>query len=177
MSKKRSKNQDNDKYIALSSCGKKYEVKNVFEEDVTINRKDVKLRIKSSNGLNFIVFKNKKFQVDIIERDQNKYEIAVNGVCYPFTIESPFSYKRKKFLQKSKKESKIEQVIAPMPGKIIEVLVENNAEINKGESVIILEAMKMQNEITSPVTGTIKSIYVKKDENVMKDDLILEIEK
>lgn len=176
MSIKRSKKAA-DKYIALSSCGKKYEVKNVFEEEVTINHKDAKMRIKSANGLNFIIYKNKKFQVDVIERDQNKYEISVNGVTYPFTIESPFSYKRKKFLQKSKKETKVEKIIAPMPGKIIDVLVENNAEVNKGESIIILEAMKMQNEIVAHVSGTIRNIVVKKDENVMKDDLILEIEK
>ena len=75
------------------------------------------------------------------------------------------------------KRGKIEQesVRAPMPGKIIDVLVREGSTVLRGESLLILEAMKMQNEIQSPVNGTIRSISVKAGANVMKDDVLVEI--
>jgi pyruvate carboxylase subunit B len=64
-----------------------------------------------------------------------------------------------------------------MPGKIIDILVEEGSEVKEGEPIIILEAMKMQNEIASHVTGVVKSITVKKNDSVMKDDVMIEIQK
>ena len=93
------------------------------------------------------------------------------------SIESPFSYERRKFLNKNKKESKIEMIHAPMPGKIIEFLVEENQIIKEGEPLLILEAMKMQNEITSNIQGKINKINFHPDDTVMKDDILIEVEK
>jgi biotin carboxyl carrier protein len=64
-----------------------------------------------------------------------------------------------------------------MPGKILDVLVEENTEIKKGEAVIILEAMKMQNEICSNVSGKIKKIYIRQNDSVVKDELMIEVDK
>lgn len=171
------KKSKDDRYIALSQSGNKFDIRHILSDEIKINSKRHEIKLKEQNGLHFLVLKNKKYLVDIVEKDQNKYEILVNGVSYSFTVESPFSFKRKKYLAKSKKDSKVESITAPMPGKIVEVLVENNSSINKGEPIIILEAMKMQNEIVSHVAGTIKTVHVKANENVMKDDLILEVEK
>jgi biotin carboxyl carrier protein len=57
-----------------------------------------------------------------------------------------------------------------MPGKIIDVLAREGAPIQRGEPIVILEAMKMQNEILSPVNGTVTKISVKPNSNVMKDE-------
>ena len=62
-----------------------------------------------------------------------------------------------------------------MPGKIIDVLVREGSTVLRGEPVVILEAMKMQNEIMSPVNGTIVKVTAKPNTNVMKDDLLVEI--
>lgn len=62
-----------------------------------------------------------------------------------------------------------------MPGKIIEVLVREGSDVQRGEAVLILEAMKMQNEIHSPVEGVITAVNVKPNFNVMKDDVMIEI--
>ena len=64
-----------------------------------------------------------------------------------------------------------------MPGKILEILVEENTLLKQGEAVIILEAMKMQNEILSHVNGRVKKINFKTNYSVMKDDVMIEIEK
>jgi biotin carboxyl carrier protein len=62
-----------------------------------------------------------------------------------------------------------------MPGKIIDVLVREGSQVLRGESVVILEAMKMQNEILSPVNGQIIKVSAKPNTNVMKDDVLVEI--
>jgi biotin carboxyl carrier protein len=100
----------------------------------------------------------------------------INGVSYNFSIETPISYKRKKYLEKTKSKSRMELVGAPMPGKIVDILIEVGSKIKEGESLMILEAMKMQNEISSPVTGTIKNIFIREGDIVNKEDVLVEIE-
>jgi biotin carboxyl carrier protein len=115
--------------------------------------------------------------LEIIEKKQNKYTVMLNGVWHTFTVETPFSAKRKKFLKSQEGESASLNIDAPMPGKIIEILTEEGAEVIAGEPVLILEAMKMQNEISSPIDGIVKKIAIRQNDSVMKDDLLIEIEK
>ena len=82
---------------------------------------------------------------------------------------------RMKVLSKQKGKAEKEYIKAPMPGKIIDVLVREGNQVLRGESVVILEAMKMQNEILSPVNGHIIKISAKPNTNVMKDDILVEI--
>jgi biotin carboxyl carrier protein len=62
-----------------------------------------------------------------------------------------------------------------MPGKIIDILVREGSNVLRGEPIVILEAMKMQNEIQSPVNGKITRISAKVNSNVMKEDVLVEI--
>jgi glutaconyl-CoA/methylmalonyl-CoA decarboxylase subunit gamma len=80
-----------------------------------------------------------------------------------------------KVLNSKKDKVESEFIRSPMPGKIIDVLVREGSSVLRGEPVVILEAMKMQNEIISPVNGTIVKVSAKPNTNVMKDDLLVEI--
>ena len=137
---------------------------------------DIKLH-EDPDGFTYIVWKNKKYMLDIIEKNQNRYTIMVNGVWHSFTVETPISLKRRRYLEKKGDSSSSVVIEAPMPGKIIDILVEEGSEIKEGEPIIILEAMKMQNEISSHVSGIVKSVEVKKNDSVMKDDVLIEIQK
>ena len=101
----------------------------------------------------------------------------INGVWHSFSVETPISLKRKRFLEQQGDSSSSVAIEAPMPGKIIDIMVEEGAEVKEGEPILILEAMKMQNEITSHVSGCVKSIEVKRNDSVMKDDVLIEIDK
>ena len=173
-----SNNKKNPMYIAMSSTGSKFEVQLKEDGDVKINRKkaDVKI-IENDAGFTYIQFKNKKYPIEILEKTQNKYHVLINGVSYFFSVETPFSYIRRKHLDKIKSESKKEFILAPMPGKIVDILVEENATVKEGDSLVILEAMKMQNEIVSHTSGKIKLIKIKAEDTVMKDEVLVEIEK
>ncbi len=166
------------KLIALSSSKKQFEFTNPQEKIIKYKGEKVKIKLSEDpNGFSYIVWKNRKYMLDIIEKNQNRYTVMVNGVWHTFTVESPFSLKRKKMLEKQEGESTSESIIAPMPGKIIDVFVEEGAEINTGEPLLILEAMKMQNEITCPIDGIIRKISIKKNDSVMKDDLLIDIDR
>ena len=168
-----------EKFIACSiPDNRKFEVLNPLDDKVKVKGKKLDLQIvEDPEGFSYIIYKKKKYLVEILEKNQNSYTVMINGVWYSFSIESPFSYKRKKALSKNGSSSRIETIAAPMPGKILDVMVEENSEIKQGEPLIILEAMKMQNEIVSHVSGKIKKINIKQNDSVMKDDVMVEIEK
>lgn len=166
------------KYIVLSNRGKKYEFNFKADNEVIYKRKSLDVKIETANdNFTYVLYKNKKYPIEIISNSQNSYEVLINNVSYSFTVETPISYKRKKTLKKNLPAQKSESVEAPMPGKIVDVLVENEAPINEGDPILILEAMKMQNEIFSHISGKITSINVKAGDTVNKDDVLVEIEK
>jgi biotin carboxyl carrier protein len=174
----KSKRKTEPEYIAVTPASKKYAIRNPFSEELKINghKQDIKI-FEDEEGFTFIEYKNKKYLAEIIEKNQNKYTVLLNGLSYTFTIESPISYRRRKYLEKFKQTNKLEIVTAPMPGKVLELLVEENTNVKEGEAIIILEAMKMQNEIIAVVAGKVRSIHVKAGDSVAKDEVLMEIEK
>ena len=166
------------KLIALSTANKEYAFTNPLEKKIKYMGETVKMKLyEDPNGFSYVLWKNKKYPLEVIEKKQNKFTVMLNGVWHTFTVETPFSLKRKKFLESQVGSSASINLEAPMPGKIVEILVEEGAEIKAGEPVLILEAMKMQNEISSHVEGLVKKIVVRKNDSVMKDDLMIEIER
>ena len=166
------------KLIALSASNKTFEFKSPLTKRIKYQGKQVDIKLREDpNGFSYIVWKNKKYMLDVIEKNQNRYTIMINGVWHTFTVETPISLKRRRFLEQQGETSASVAIEAPMPGKIIDIMVEEGSEVKEGESIIILEAMKMQNEIASHVTGIVASIEVKKNDTVMKDDALIVIQR
>ena len=69
------------------------------------------------------------------------------------------------------------EVLAPMPGKIIDVLVNVGDKVSEDDELLILEAMKMENPVYATADGVVKEIKVKKDDTVDSDQLLIIIEK
>jgi biotin carboxyl carrier protein len=67
-------------------------------------------------------------------------------------------------------------VLAPMPGSILEINVKKGEEVEKGDTLIILEAMKMENEISASQSGTVKEIKVRVGDSVDAEDVLLVME-
>jgi biotin carboxyl carrier protein len=67
-------------------------------------------------------------------------------------------------------------VLAIMPGKIIRVMAEVGQQVEEGEPVCVLEAMKMENELHARQSGTVQVVHVKPGDDVEKDQVLIEIE-
>ena len=164
------------KLYTLSSENKKFSFSLPLKHTIRIGKRDYEVKLKADEKYGtYILWKNRKYPVEIVRSNQNKYEILFNDISYTFTVETPFSLQRMKVLNSNRGKNEKEIIKAPMPGKIIDVLVREGSTVVKGEPIVILEAMKMQNEIISPVNGTIVLVMAKPNTNVMKDDLLVEI--
>lgn len=131
----------------------------------------------SSNIFSFSV-NNRIIQVELELRDDGPSFINADG--FPFEIEITNETKKllKKFLaQTDGADSKNYALVkAPMPGMVIKILVNEGDSVNKGDKIIIIEAMKMENAITSPINGVVTSIKVSEAKAVEKDALLMEIQ-
>lgn len=164
------------KLYTLSSENRKFSFTLPLKHSIKIGEREYEVKLKSDEKLGtYILWKNRKYPVEIIRSRQNKYEILFNDISYTFTVETPFSLQRMKVLNSTRGKAEKEFIKAPMPGKVIDVMVREGATVLRGEPLVILEAMKMQNEIISPVNGIVVKVSAKANTNVMKDDLLVEI--
>ncbi len=166
-----------EKLFAVSSSGKDFEFEMPLKDKMVIDGKeyDIELNYNPESGL-YLIWNGKKYPVEIVKSKQNKYEILFNNISYSFTIETPFSLKRMKVLKANRTSVGNISVKAPMPGKIVDIVCQKGAKVTRGETLLILEAMKMENEILSPIDGTVISVSVSRDNTVMKDDILVELE-
>jgi biotin carboxyl carrier protein len=165
-----------NKLYTLSSDNRKFSFSLPLKNRIRIGKRDYVVQLKADDKYGtYILWKNRKYPVEIIRSRQNKYEILFNDISYTITVETPFSLQRMKVLNTGKGKIEKESLKAPMPGKIIDILVREGSNVLRGEPLMILEAMKMQNEIQSPVNGQIIRVHAKPNSNVMKDDVLIEI--
>jgi biotin carboxyl carrier protein len=164
------------KLYTLSSENRQFSFNLPLKHTIRIGKRDYEVQLKADEKFGtYILWKNRKYPVEVIRSRQNRYEILFNDISYTFTVETPFSLQRMKVLNSKKGKIEQEFIKAPMPGKIIDVLVREGSAVTRGEPILILEAMKMQNEILSPVNGKIVKVLARANTNVMKDDMLVEI--
>ena len=70
----------------------------------------------------------------------------------------------------------ITEVLAPMPGKILEIMVSVGDKVNEEDEIFIIEAMKMENPVIAPIAGTVKEIKVKEKQSVETAQVLMIIE-
>ena len=85
-------------------------------------------------------------------------------------------YTKKFENRKPYKPADPKMILSYIPGTILEIFVKEGKKMEAGEPILILEAMKMRNIVTIPVSGKLKKIYVKEGETIPKNFLIAEVE-
>lgn len=117
------------------------------------------------------------FSGEIMQKKQNRYSVQVNGNTYHFLIDREESFKRQKARTGKNVDDKTYSLKAPMPGKICEIFISKGSEVKQGEPILILEAMKMQNQILASENVRVVTIHVKRNDNVLSDQLLVEMER
>jgi len=130
------------------------------------------------------------YDVEVKDFEYNIAQIEVNGTLYEVEVEQKETTRSKtpklvrSQVQTKRTDSKIKKnvsnratpVNAPLPGNIYKILVSVGDEVKKGDKIIIMESMKMENNVLAEKDGTISSIRVKEGDAVLQNDLLAEIE-
>jgi glutaconyl-CoA/methylmalonyl-CoA decarboxylase subunit gamma len=113
--------------------------------------------------------------------------ISVNGELHSLTVESqagtrpPTPTARAGPVRPAPEREEVPSdgagypIFPPMPGKVLEVRVQNGAKVSPGQVLIVVEAMKMRNEVTSPVAGEVMGLRVQPGANVAARDVLLRV--
>lgn len=122
-----------------------------------------------------ILYQNKSYLIEVVEliKEEKKAIIKINGNIYTLNVEDQYDQLLKQLGMDSLAVSKILQIKAPMPGLVLSVLVTQGDEVKKGDNLLVLEAMKMENMIKSPTDGIIKKIEIKQGNKVEKNELLI----
>ena len=110
----------------------------------------------------------KSYYVQWVERaeDSKTFTLKINGQTMVLEAKDQYDLLLEKMGIAGGASSKASKLKAPMPGKVLEIMVESGQTIAKGEGLLILEAMKMQNEIQAPVSGTVVSVHCTEGEAI-----------
>ncbi|MCK0134437.1 acetyl-CoA carboxylase biotin carboxyl carrier protein subunit [Arenibacter sp. S6351L] len=121
---------------------------------------------------------NRSYKIKILNTDYaNKtMTIEVNGDSYAMVLADEYDQMVDKMGLLTTKTHKINNIKAPMPGLIIDVMAKVGQKVEAGTPLIVLSAMKMENIITSPGEGVVKNIEVNVNDAVDKGQLIIEME-
>lgn len=152
----------------------------IDNEQFCLSQKDISaLDVISTHASNYHVLQeDKSYTVQLTAFDfMNKtMSLEVNGNTYELVLEDEHDLKVKQMGLLTQKAHKVNNITAPMPGLIVDIMVKEGQEISKGTPLLVLSAMKMENIITSSGEGIIKTILVLKNEAVEKGQIIIEIE-
>ena len=121
-----------------------------------------------------LIVENKSFTVDVAEKD-DEYTVAYEGKSFQVGVLDERKARRGG-AGASLGGAGEKEVCSMMPGKVVELLVQTGDAVEKDQGVIIIEAMKMENEIRAPVAGTVKAVHVEVGQAVESGELLVELE-
>lgn len=136
----------------------------------------------------FFKIKGRQYDVEVKQYEEGLAQVDVNGTVYEVEIEGPKKPVAKTpTLVRQRVDNKPEDaaiktsagrggsIKAPLPGSIIKINVNVGDNVNTGDTVMVMEAMKMENNIQAEVSGTVKSVKVNVGDTVMQDDVLIEL--
>lgn len=121
-----------------------------------------------------LIVDNRSFEVDV-DNTEDEYRVLVDGRSYHVHLVDERRV-RLGGVQSGIQLQGRQKVSVPMPGKVIAVLVSEGDQVEKGQGLVIVEAMKMENEVRSPIAGTVREIQAKAGDAVEAGSVLLVVE-
>jgi biotin carboxyl carrier protein len=143
----------------------------------TVNGKPMELdTLVIKDNLLHVLHQHTSYRVEIVSfsKEEKTASIKVNGHTYSIAIKDRFDDLLHQLGLDNQQSAKVAELKAPMPGLVLSVLVKEGDEIKKGDNLLVLEAMKMENIIKSPADVTIKSIKIKPSDKVEKNQVLIQ---
>lgn len=154
-----------------------HEAKEFSSEDLKMMSNQ--LDIKEFSAGNFSILKgaeSHEIRIQSIDKEKKIVYVNINGKATSFSIKDKMDLLLEKLGFDTTKSTKMNQLKAPMPGLVIEYFVKEGDEVQAGDKLMILEAMKMENVIKATGEGKIKKLVVSKGNTVEKNQLLIEFE-
>lgn len=135
---------------------------------------DVDFHQLSEGGILSLLLNNQSLEAIVEERD-GAWEVLIRGELYSVQVQDERAYRLAKARGITAEVTGEVSIKSPMPGLIIAVPVEEGQVVSKGDQIIILESMKMENELRSPRDGVVKRLRAKPGDSVEKNQLLATI--
>ncbi len=142
---------------------------------VAVDGRQYELQVRNlANGEYLLRDGSKIYNCRVDQKSSDSFEVALHGRNYEIALTDP---KRLRSGQNSGgHHSGAAEIVSPMPGKIVRVLVKGGDHVEAGAGIIVVEAMKMQNEMKAPKSGTVLSIEAKEGSTVNAGQVLAVIE-
>ena len=165
-------------YKVTTTKGEEFDIK--FENDgFSVNGKTREWDIrKIQENLFHILFEGKSFEAELLKVDEETktFFLKINNKPIELKVEDEYDRLLKKLEMDKALSKKVNELKAPMPGLVLRILVEEGQTIKQGDSLLVLEAMKMENVLKSAGDATIKNLKVKAGDKVEKNQLLVVME-
>jgi len=164
--------------FVVSINGTAWGIKVLNEKELIIDEKkyDYEL-IRGSDNSYFLKLNNHVFDLTTEKLNNDSYKVLLNGNYFDVTVRTALQERAAKLLENSAlAQHRQMDVKAPMPGLILKIRKKMGETVEQGESVMILEAMKMENDLKAPTSGIINGISVNEGSAVEKGAVLFSIE-
>jgi len=150
----------NEYVIRLNS--KKMNLKIMNDDTIEVDGREIKFSITETADSKYILkIDNKIFEASILEMKDDDCNIFIDNQNIEVNIKTSLQEKAFQLLSEAQISSNHQTTIkSPMPGLVVKIFKQEGDKIMKGEAVMILEAMKMENEIKASIDGIISEIFV-----------------
>jgi len=152
----------------------------IGEEEFEITEKDLNaLSVVDNQDQSFhALYHNKSHQLKIEDScvENKSLNLIIDGARFSIQVKDKYDQLIDKMGLKVVSESKENNITAPMPGLILEIMVKEGDEVHEGDSLLILEAMKMENVLKANGQGIVKAVHKSTGDNVDKGQLLIELE-
>lgn len=134
--------------------------------------------VEIKDGNFHVIYNHKSYNAEVLEADyQTKsFVIKINNTKYAVSVKDRFNILLDQLGMGNVNSAKVNDLKAPMPGLIVDIKVQVGDTVKKGDTILILEAMKMENVLKATGEGIIKAIKIAPKQNVEKNQVMIEFE-
>lgn len=132
--------------------------------------------IRLSDRTFHVLYENRSYNAELLELDRTTKTVSlkINDHIHTIQLKDRFDRLLEQMGMSNAASAKVDDLKAPMPGLIVGISVQPGDSVQKGDSLLILEAMKMENNLKASAGGTIKSIRTTKGDRVEKGQVLIE---
>ena len=140
---------------------------------VRLDGREIQVSCFPLNGALSLIVNGKSFEVRC-ERTADALQVALRGAIFECAVSDPRSLRTRK--KTGLADSGEQKLTASMPGKVVRIIAAVGDQIKAGQGILVIEAMKMQNEVRSPKEGQLKKLLVRQGANVLAGEVLAIIE-